>query len=55
MGWQIYPAGNLEDWDGMLSWFIHFVQGHPKQFEADNELNNAVNDWYKACRSLNLI
>ena len=44
LGWKIYPPGNLEEWDGLLAWFMSYVEEHPKLL-----LTNEVNNWYKAC------
>jgi hypothetical protein len=30
LGWTMQPAGTLSDWDGLLSWFIGFVDAHPE-------------------------
>jgi hypothetical protein len=29
LGWQLHPAGSLEEWDGLMSWFIRRVAAHP--------------------------
>ncbi len=29
LGWKLHPAGILDDWDGMLSWFVGYVERHP--------------------------
>lgn len=49
IGWKIYPAGKLEDWDGMLGWFMKYVAENPALL-----LNNNINNWYRACRDCNL-
>ncbi len=28
--WQLYPPGHVQEWDGMLQWFIRYVQTEPK-------------------------
>lgn len=43
IGWKIFPAGNLSDWDGMLFWFIDYVNNNPEILQNDN-----VKNWYKA-------
>ena len=43
IGWKIFPEGNLEDWDGMLDWFISYVNENPEILQ-----NNDVKNWYKA-------
>ncbi len=47
LGWEICPAGKLDEWDGLLSWFIRYVQMHP---EALN--NSYTRGWYSTCRDI---
>ncbi len=46
LGWELHESGNLEEWDGMLSWFINFMEKNPK-----NKQDNFLNSWYKAAVS----
>jgi hypothetical protein len=45
--WELLPPGNLEDWDGMFSWFIG-------QVEADRHLINTpyIKSWYYAGKEI---
>ena len=43
LGWRLYPAGDLENWDGMARWFLDFTGGHPEML-ADAY----VRRWYNA-------
>jgi hypothetical protein len=29
LGWELHPAGDLRDWDGLTSWFLRYVTTHP--------------------------
>ena len=29
LGWQLHPPGRIEDWDGLLGWFLQQVQTDP--------------------------
>ena len=49
IGWEIYPAGNLQDWDGLFSWFMNYVEKNPELLQ-----NNDIKNWYKAGQSVNL-
>lgn len=43
LGWQLHPAGDCRDWDGLMGWFIRYT--------ADNlELltNASVRTWHRA-------
>ena len=28
LGWDLLPSGDLEEWDGMLGWFLNFANSH---------------------------
>jgi hypothetical protein len=28
LGWDLLPSGDLEDWDGLLGWFLNFANNH---------------------------
>jgi len=28
LGWCVHPPGNMKEWDGLLSWFLTYVQAH---------------------------
>jgi len=42
LGWHIYPAGDLEEWDGLLSWFISFAKENPSILE-----DKYIYGWHK--------
>jgi 5-methylcytosine-specific restriction endonuclease McrA len=42
LGWTLYPNGNLEEWDGLVNWFLEFIKEN-KQLLDDNY----INDWYR--------
>jgi hypothetical protein len=29
VGWQMYPAGDLREWDGLLGWFVEYGERQP--------------------------
>jgi 5-methylcytosine-specific restriction endonuclease McrA len=43
LGWQLYPAGDVKQWDGLMGWFVRFV-------EADTRLLTmaSVRPWHRA-------
>ena len=43
LGWQIYPPGNLDEWDGLFNWFINYVETNPKTLN-----DNYLKSWYNA-------
>jgi hypothetical protein len=47
LDWSILPAGDMIEWDGMLSWFIEIVGKY------DEYLKDAyIHKWYKAVRKI---
>ncbi len=30
LGWELHPAGSLDDWDGLLGWFLAYTDAHPE-------------------------
>jgi 5-methylcytosine-specific restriction endonuclease McrA len=34
LGWQLHPPGDLDTWDGTLSWFIQYVEQHSKSLST---------------------
>lgn len=47
LGWQLSPAGDLKDWDGLTGWFFAYVRGKPELL-SDKYLYR----WYKAAKPL---
>ncbi len=50
IGWTIFPPGKLEDWDGLLSWFMKYIPRHQELLE-----NNDIRRWYEICYSMEII
>ncbi|SDC33299.1 hypothetical protein SAMN04487864_10544 [Succiniclasticum ruminis] len=47
IGWNIHPAGNLSEWDGLLSWFMAYIPEHPELLE-----DVAIRRWFETCQAL---
>jgi hypothetical protein len=30
LGWRLHPAGKLDEWDGLIRWFLEFTATHPE-------------------------
>jgi hypothetical protein len=43
LGWELRPPGALDDWDGMIHWFLEYTTQYP-----DAIVDNAVRQWRKA-------
>jgi 5-methylcytosine-specific restriction endonuclease McrA len=43
LGWELYPAGELKEWDGLIHWFIDYAKNH-------QEIMNVpfIFKWHKA-------
>lgn len=42
LGWNLVPAGNLDEWDGLLFWFMEFTE-HNNSILKDKYINR----WHK--------
>jgi hypothetical protein len=47
LGWSLLPPGDINQWDGMLSWFMGFV-GQNTQIAKDKYIYR----WYRAAHGL---
>lgn len=45
VGWKLYEPGDLKDWDGLLNWFMIYVDMHP-EVVADKYINS----WHRAAK-----
>jgi len=43
LGWQLHTAGNLQNWDGLIGWFMSYAIENPNILK-----NNYLSAWYKA-------
>ncbi len=42
LGWILQPAGDIQEWDGLVRWFIAYVMQHP-----DLMSDTYFRRWYK--------
>lgn len=42
IGWKLYPAGNIDDWDGLTKLFISLVEKYPHVLK-----DNYIAKWYR--------
>lgn len=47
LGWSLHPPGNMNQWDGMLAWFMEFI-GKNKHITQEKY----ISQWYKAALGL---
>lgn len=45
LNWQLYPEGNIQEWDGLSTLFVEIVEKDPKLKRVKR-----INDWYKATK-----
>ncbi len=45
--WQLHPPGDLNDWDGMLSWFLEYVDRHTSLLKERYPAGE-IKSWYRA-------
>lgn len=47
MNWQLYPEGDIHEWDGLSRLFVEIVEKEPKLKRVKR-----INDWYKATKTV---
>ena len=45
LGWALHPQGNVQEWDGLTSWFVSQIQ-HDELLKSDKSLAQ----WYRAAK-----
>jgi hypothetical protein len=45
LGWELHPAGDVQEWDGLIQWFIKYTDDHPATLT-----NASIRQWYKAAQ-----
>lgn len=45
--WRLYPAGNIEEWDGLTKLFIRLVDNKPELKE-----NSYISEWYRLSKDI---
>jgi len=43
LGWQLHQPGDLDEWDGLINWFLDYIKTNPKTLN-----DNYLKSWYKA-------
>ena len=46
LDWTLYPSGNIAEWDGLLAWFMAYIQ-HDSSLLACSY----IADWYRCAKS----
>ena len=46
LGWNLHPAGRMQEWDGLLPWFLEYTATHPGSI-----VDNAVRQWRLAAEA----
>jgi len=45
LGWQLHKPGNLREWDGLMTWFMDYVEENPEILT-----NTYMNSWHRAAK-----
>ena len=45
LGWQLFPPGEFTEWDGMISWFLDYLNVNPELL-----INRSVRQWHRAAK-----
>ena len=46
LGWELYPPGNIDEWDGLMTWFLTYARVNPEILE-----NRTIDGWYRTAKS----
>ncbi|MCX5856277.1 MAG: HNH endonuclease signature motif containing protein [Deltaproteobacteria bacterium] len=47
LDWSVHPPGDMDQWDGMLSWFVKYMEK-----DRNNMKGKYLDRWYRVARSL---
>ena len=45
LGWKLYPPGNLDEWDGLMRWFLEYTARRPEAL-----VNASMKQWQRAAQ-----
>lgn len=45
LGWSLHPPGDISRWDGMLAWFIEFIDKNPQAAK-----DKYISRWHRAAQ-----
>ncbi len=45
LGWQLLPPGDYTQWDGLMGWFLKYIEQDPTHLQ-----NNYLKRWHSAAR-----
>ncbi len=46
LGWTLRPPGNVQEWDGLLGWFLEYTATHPETLTG-----SSVRAWHRAAKA----
>ena len=47
MGWTLHPPGKASEWDGLMTWFLEYVNSHQEVLE-----HRTISGWHKSAMSV---
>jgi len=45
LGWEIHPQGDLNEWDGLIHWFLNYVEKHGDFLQI-----KYINEWHAVAK-----
>lgn len=45
LGWTLHPPGDMQEWDGLLHWFLEYTVAHPETVTS-----NLIKQWQRAAK-----
>ena len=43
--WELHPPGDLNDWDGLINWYLDYTESNPEVLES-----NYLHSWHRAAK-----
>jgi hypothetical protein len=48
LGWRLHEPGNMQQWDGLLGWFLEYIDDHPDILHQDDLEIKSLKQWHAA-------
>lgn len=45
LGWTLLPPGDIDEWDGLMGWFVSYLDDSPEHLE-----NPLIKKWHRAAK-----
>jgi hypothetical protein len=49
LGWKLYPPGHMDEWDGLMAWFLTYARENPQILE-----DQTIKGWFRTAKSISV-